>query len=353
MGARSQGKVKEHLSIVKARYMQQPWWLCALLTPALLAAPGNASRVGALGESVPGTAQPTVRSSNVSFSARVPDADRLDSASARSFRLYDEPDQIIVIITIDHRSPEVATADSRIFAAALQVSIKGSDQRLIPIDTDGTFRRLLTAADRVPLGANEALQIASGRRIEWELRLQRADGQRFGAGRHTIDLSLAGPFAVLRLPDGSAPRSVSPATSLTVTLGAPTDLRERANSHYLTAQKASKERRFSDAAAGAQRALDADPYNARALVLLGFSLMQMDRCPAAAAALEKVLQLHLRARSAVPGALAQAYICAGDEANARRVLGLWGMPAPRVDAEIARLRQVVERRGAQRVKPGV
>ena len=66
-------------------------------------------------------------------------------------------------------------------------------------------------------------------------------------------------------------------------------------------------------------------------------------------ALEKVLQRErIGGRAVIPDVLAQAYVCSGDEKNARRVLRLQGIPKARLDAEIAHLRELVSRRRTQK-----
>ena len=307
--------------------------LCAFLTSALMAGP----------------AQPTFRSANLGFSARVAHGYRLENV--RTFRLYEEPRHIVLIVTIGHNALEPATADPRAFARELRVAIRDGDDRPVPTETEGTFWRFIASAPvdraRVRLGATEPLQLAIGRTIDWELRLQRADGQRFAAGPHTIDLSLAGPFSTLRLPDGSTPRSSSSEMALTIHLGSPANDHERGSMHALAAEEAMQERRYADAAAEAQRAIDADPSSAGPYTVLGGAFLQLNRCREAAAALEKVLPIGLAGYTGIPQLLAHAYVCAGDEKNARRVLRLAGFSGAGLDREIAQMRKAVARRRGQ------
>lgn len=314
-------------------------WLCALLASSLMAGTGHPFRAIAAQINIAGAAQQVFRSSNLSFSARVAHSDPLQNA--REYRFYEEPVQLDIILTIGHHTEDVATADRELFARQLRVAMKDDNNRPIAIETAGTFWRLLLGLTRVELGPAEPLQIALGRAIEWDIRLRRADGQHFSTGRYTIDLSLAGPFATLRLDDGSAPRSLSSETALTIHLGPPTSARERGRMHALAAQEAMQGRRYAEAAAAARRAIDADPSNASAYAALGGAALQLDQCREAAAALEKWLTYPVGRDRAAP-TLAQAYVCAGDEENARRVLRLQGISEDRFDAELGRLRQLVE-----------
>ena len=291
--------------------------------------------------------QPTFRTSNIWLSARVAHGDALEHA--RSYRLYNEPLEIVVILTIAHKSLEPATADQQVFAKLLRSAMKDDDDKPIATETDGTFWRS-TERGRVQLGPHEPLRIVSGHGIEWELRFRRADGQRFATGRHVVDLSLVGPLRTLRLGDGSTPGARSSETSLAIHLGHPRSAGERSRMHELAAHEAVRERRFEDAAAAAQKAIDANPSNTNAYLVLGGASLQLNKCREAAVALEKVLQrARIGGRAVLPyELLAQAYVCSGDEKNARRVLRLQGIPKARLDAEIAHLRELVSRRRTQK-----
>jgi tetratricopeptide (TPR) repeat protein len=326
-------------------HMQRLRWVWALLTPALMAGFGNTSSSSAAQANSGGKAQPA-ESSNLWFSARVAHSDRLENAF--SYRFYDEPRQLVIILNIGHEGLQSAQADQRDFARQLRVVMKDAENRPVALETEGTFWRFADAG-RVQIHAGEPLHVVSGRGIEWELRLQRADGQRFATGPHAIELSLAGPFTALRLADGSMPRSRQSSDAvLTIRLGSPTNARERSSMHELAAQEAIQERRYADAAAAAQRAIDADPSNGHAYTVLGGAFLHLNRCPEAAAALEKVLQFGLTGRTAIPELLAQAYVCAGDEKNAKRVLRLRGIPEAQLDAEIARRARLQEAVGGGR-----
>jgi len=289
--------------------------------------------------------QPTFRTSNIWLSARVAHANALERA--RSYRLYNEPREIVVILTIGHDSLEPATADQQVFAKHVRSAITDDDDKPIAIETDATFWRLAERG-RVQLDPNEPLRVVSGHDIEWQLRFRRADGQRFATGRHVVDLSLVGPLRTLRLGDGSTPGARPSETSLAIHLGPPRNAVERSSMHELAAQEAMQERRFEDAAAAAQEAIDANPSNVGAYTVLGGASLQLNKCHEAAVALEKVLQRALVGRTAIPDLLLQAYVCSGDENNARRMLRLRGIPEARLDAEVARLRELVSRRRAQK-----
>jgi len=281
--------------------------------------------------------------------AREAQSDQLEKG--RSYRLYEEPQQLVIILTVRHDSFEPATADQQAFTRQLLVAVRDNDDAPVAVETAGTFWRPLAVDQlaRVQLDESEPLQIAPRRSIEWELRLERADGQRFATGLHTIDFSLAGPFRALRLPDGSRLGSSNSETVLTIRLGPPTNARERGRMYSLAAQEAMEERRYADAAAAAQRALDADPsgLGLGPYVVLGIASLHLDRCAEAAAALEKVFQMALTGRTAIPELLAQAYVCLGDVPNAIRILGLRDIPKAQLDAEIARRRQIVASRRRQ------
>jgi lipopolysaccharide biosynthesis regulator YciM len=118
--------------------------------------------------------------------------------------------------------------------------------------------------------------------------------------------------------------------------------------HAVAAQEAMRERRFEDAAAAAQRAIDANPSNAGAYTVLGGASLQLNKCREAVRALERVLEVALIGHSAIPELLAQAYVCAGDTANAKRLLRRRGFPEARLDAEIAHLQELASRRRAQK-----
>jgi hypothetical protein len=315
--------------------------LCAFLAPALIAGPDSPFNSAAV------QVQPSVRPSNVWVMAREAQSDQLEKG--RSYRLYEEPQQLVIILTVRHDSLEPATADQQAFTRQLLVAVRDNDDAPVAVETAGTFWRphAVDQPARVQLDESEPLQIAPRRSIEWELRLERADGQRFATGLHTIDFSLGGPFRALRLPDGSRLGSSNSETVLTIRLGPPTNARERGNMHALAAQKAMQERRYADAAAAAERARDADPSGFGAYAVLGGAYLQLDRCAEAVAALEKVVEIARTGRTAIPEWLAQAYVCVGDVPNAIRVLGLRDIPKAQLDAEIARRRQLIEGRRRQ------
>ena len=322
------------------------WCVIACLAPPLMAGTDTTSGAVAARSSFASPAQqPTFRSSKVGFSARVAHSDQLETA--RSYRLYDEPLQIVLILTIFYDSLEPATADQRAFARQMRVAIRTEGGAPQPVTTDGTFWRYGDGG-RLALDAGEPLRVVSGRGIEWELRLRRADGLRFTTGRHTIDLSLSGSFTTLRLADSSLPGARLSETLLTIQLGPPANADELGKMHALAALEAMLERRFEDAAAAAQKAIDANPPNAGAYTVLGGAFLQLNKCHEAAVALEKVLQRALIGHTSIPNLLAQAYVCSGDENNARRVLRLRGIPEARLDAEIAHLRELVSRRRTQK-----
>jgi tetratricopeptide (TPR) repeat protein len=310
--------------------------LCAFLAPALVTGPNGLLNSAAV------QAQP---SAYLWFGARVAHSDRLENAF--SYRLYDQPFEPAIVLNIGHVGFQSPKADQQDFARGLRVAMKDEEDKPVALETDGTFWRFADWG-RVQLQIGEPLDVVSGRGIEWELRLHRADGQRFATGRHTIDLSLAGPFAAMRLADGSTPRiRYSSEAVLTIRLGPPTTARERSRMHELAAQEAMQERRYADAAAAAERARDADPSGFGAYAVLGGVYLQLDRCPEAVAALEKVVEIARTGRTAIPEMLAQAYVCVGDVPNAIRVLGLRDIPKAQLDAEIARRRQIVESRRRQ------
>lgn len=324
------------------------WCVTACLATLLMAGPDTTSGpVAAPGSIAASAQQPTFRTSNISFSARVAHGDALENF--RSYRLYNEPQQIVIILTIGHASLEPAIADQQTFAKQFRSAMKDDDDKPIAIETEGTFWQFAETG-RVQLDPTEPLRVVSGRAIEWELRFRRADGQRFATGRHVVDLSLVGPLRTLRLGDGSTPGARPSETSLAIHLGPPRNEVERSRMHELAAQEAMRERRFEDAAAAAHKAIDANPSNAGAYIVLGGASLQLNKCREAAVALERVLQrARIGGRSAIPyELLAQAYVCSGDEKNARRVLRLQGIPGARLDAEIAHLRELVSRRRAQK-----
>jgi hypothetical protein len=255
-----------------------------------------------------------------------------------SYRIYEEPEELRIILNLGHDGVQPASADQRTFAERLRVAVIDDRDESVDVEIEGTFW-WTAIRPRTQLDPGEPIVLASPSSIDWKLQVRRADGQRFRAGRHAIIVSTAESFATLRLADGSRTGAAVSERRLTIETGLPTNLRERSQMHWVAAERAYEQGRFADVVAAARQAFDAHPHSGGSYIL-GMSFLRLGKCREAAAALEGLLQVGLIARSSIPEFLAYAYVCANDESNARRVLRRRGFAAAQLDAEIARFRQL-------------
>lgn len=261
----------------------------------------------------------------------------------RSYRLWQVDDHISMSFALSNDSADELTIDTDAIFKAIRVTVQSDtpiaivtewENRITRSGNDGTF----------PLDRSLVLAAHTGFAVSASLR--REDGEAFAAQTYAIAVSLRDARTAMRGPTGGTWQgALLPETVINLEIAAPRDPRETAFRYRAQGSQALAKRRYGDALAAFSSALAADPENLEATAGLGHAYLLLNRYRDAITVYERILPRVVTAQhNAIPQMLAFSYVLSNDEPNARRVLGLAGLPAAAIDREMERLRVAARRR---------
>ena len=170
----------------------------------------------------------------------------------------------------------------------------------------------------------------------WPIAIGRADGELFTAGRYVFTLGTVNARAAVRTSDGEPWNGLIPERlgQLVFVVAPPTSAAERARMHEIAADGANVRGDASEALAAYHRQLDVDPTNLRAKEMIGHMNLRLGRYREAIVWFEQVVVAGRSGQTTLLRILASAYVGAGDEASAIRVLRTAGISQANIRAEI-------------------
>ena len=180
--------------------------------------------------------------------------------------------------------------------------------------------------------------------------MRRSDSLSFGSGRYRLTWSSADLATAIHGADGGRWNGRAPdkTSSVGLLIQPPQSVLEAARMSTTEADDAVLRGDHQQALAAYQRALSADPSDSRTKTMMAFMYLRLNRYQEAIRPLEDVLAGAVGEKN-LSFVLALAYVGAGDEGNAVRVLR-WtaGLPEDRVRTEVETLGREVRRRGPRR-----
>jgi len=282
------------------------------------------------------------RTGAVIWSARIADADLL--TEARSFRVYETPDELQLILGLSNDTSTSFVLTQEAVEQAVSIVLVSSETE-IPATFTWSLRRI--GLSLPPTSPSESIDIPSGSGATWNVSVRRQDSRAFVANRYSLLLTYH-PIAATSASDPTqkvTPRLGFSKTSVFAVTGPAITDSERAAAHRYSGQKALLSGDNVAAIRAYQESLKLEAENLVALSGLGWALLQSGRFAEAV----DVLELRLKksdgalGRSLLPSHLATAYVGAGNELRARDVLQKAGYTSDAVEIEIARLREVVDK----------
>lgn len=263
-------------------------------------------------------------------------------------RVFARPEAFPVQVVVSNGTNRNILLDPRLARQALSPSLAWAGSSL---NTDVAWQDgvLVAGEPEARTLGDEAVPLAPGMSARLTVTLTRRDGEPLDEGDYTVRVTTT-TFrrAILRedgapfdgrvlVPDGVRTKSV--------TVALPRSAREQAEAHLVEASDAFARKDNDRLLAAYRAAAQAAPSLRSELdALIGVTYMGMRRYREAAESFERAFAN----TGLVPGDvivdLAHAYLGAGDEANARRVLRQVGYSDDRVNTEITKLRGVLGQR---------
>jgi tetratricopeptide (TPR) repeat protein len=268
-------------------------------------------------------------------------------------RLYFEPDKLQIDVSVVNPSDLDIVIDQERLQRAFAVAA-ASESESIPIVATWSEDGLLVRSrseNRVPVARHEPLVVEGHGGVYWTLTLKRSDGLPFGSGRYRLAWGSIELAAAIRSADGSVWNGRAPdkAGSIGLLIQLPQNPMDEARMNTMEADAAVARGDYQAALVAYQRALNADPADTRTKTMLAFMYLRMDRYRDAIRPLEELLFGAVGERN-LSSVLAFAYVGAGDEGNAVRVLrSTAGLTEDGVKAELEGFRrEVAQRRSGPR-----
>ena len=240
------------------------------------------------------------------------------------------------------------TSDDAVFAhqglisSGIRLSVQ-SDV-VIPTEVEWDQWAQMSGEPRAPAVLGQPILLDSKKSVAWTLRVRRADGAVFAAGKYKISLaiSLAGAFRML---DGRSGRDPAPReTDLTIVVQPPTSQRETALMHRTKGSRLLETGDTASALESFVRAVVADPGDDSNRAAVGAAYIGLNRYLEAIQVFQDLWPRYRGPRDMVPRFLALAYVGVGNDQRASEVLREAGVPQSRVVSEIAELRKRVRDR---------
>lgn len=247
-------------------------------------------------------------------------AERMGS-QPRTYRLYDTPDSIRLLLTIVNESPAAIEFDHAALRREFRLTLSGRAGLYATWAPD-----MASSTGRVALNLDREVRISAGDAASWEIDVRRNDGASFRAGKHVITATMNNALRDLRSAKGRPVHTASAGdTSLTLHVGPPSGPRERADELRSRAERI--QRTNPKEAIGLLHAAQAfDPADLGILLALGQAYVAVHRYKESLPFFERALAMQTNAhRSSIPYSLAFVYVALGNEAEARRVLRAGGV----------------------------
>lgn len=265
-------------------------------------------------------------------------AERMGS-HADTYRLYDSPRSIRLLLTIVNESPTAIEFDHATLRREFRLAFNGRAGLYATWAPD-----MASSMGRVALNLDREVRIGAGDAASWEIVVRRSDGESFSAGTHVFTATMNNALRSLRSTDG---RPVHTAwvreTSLTLHAGPPSGPRERADELRSRAERI-KITNPKEAIRLLHEAQAFDPANSRILLALGQAYVDIERYKESLPFFERALAMQANARqSSIPYSLAFVYVALGNEAEARRVLRAGGVSNEGVDRSLVNYRRKLGR----------
>jgi tetratricopeptide (TPR) repeat protein len=258
----------------------------------------------------------------------------------RTYRLYDSPASIRLLLTIVNESTTAIEFDHATLRREFRLVLDGRVGLYATWAPD-----MASSTGRVALNLDREVRLGAGNAAGWAIDVRRSDGKPFGAGVHVITATMNNAFDSLRSPEGHPLHTASARdTSLTLHLGAPSGPRERADDFRSRAERI-KTTNPGEAIRLLHAAQAFDPANLRILLALGQAYVAVERYKESLPFFERALAMQTNThRSSIPYSLAFVYVALGNEAEARRVLRAGGVSDEGVERSLMNYRRKLGQR---------
>jgi hypothetical protein len=202
-----------------------------------------------------------------------------------------------------------------------------------------------------PIGPDESVVVAPRNSVTWMVVVARVDGQPFSAGEYLMSLGTVNTRSAVQRDDGGPWTGRLPERAeggeLAIHIRPPSSNAERARMHGIAGAIADAQGALEEALEEYSRLFELDPTNGRTRELLGYANMKLGRYREAISHFEQLFAGRTE-DPVLSQVLAQAYVNAGDEGNALRVLRMSGRPENRISAEMILLRRYARESMASR-----
>ena len=286
----------------------------------------------------------------LSITVAVPLSDRV-AVTEDARRLYVESDELHLDVSVVNPSDSRITIDQEQLQRAFRVALTAGGTS-IPVVATWSDDALVIAPDsdtRDSVSRPDPLNVEGHGGAYWTVTV-RSDGLSFGPGRYRLTWSSADLAAAIHGADGGRWNGRAPdkTSSVGLLIQPPQSVLEAGRMSTTEADAAVLRGDHQQALAAYQRALSADPSDSRTKTMMAFMYLRLNRYQEAIRPLEDVLAGAVGEKN-LSFVLALAYVGAGDEGNAVRVLR-WtaGLPEDRLRTEVETLGREVRRRGPRR-----
>ena len=287
----------------------------------------------------------------LSITVAVPMSDRV-GVTEDARRLYVESDELHLDVSVVNQSDSRITIDQEQLQRAFRVTLTTGGTS-IPVVATWSDDALVIAPDsdtRDSVSRPDPLNVEGHGGAYWTVTVRRSDSLSFGSGRYRLTWSSADLAAAIHGAEGGQWNGRAPdkTSSVGLLIQPPQSVLEAARMSTTEADDAVLRGHHQHALAAYQRALSADPSDSRTKTMMAFMYLRLNRYQEAIRPLEDVLAGAVGEKN-LSFVLALAYVGAGDEGNAVRVLR-WtaGLPEDRVRTEVETLGREVRRRGPRR-----
>jgi tetratricopeptide (TPR) repeat protein len=276
------------------------------------------------------------------WNVAVADAEPLAAPETNAYRLFQETSELVLDVSLfnDSRLPIIIPTGK--FVDGARVRITSTSE--IPVEARWESEvRHSRESYATPLGIDEEIRVEPSAGLQWKLVVRPlSDG--FKRGKYRLDISMANAFASISGPE-SAPWKghILPNFRLHLDIGSPSTAAETATMYNARGKAALQGNQVDEAIDWFTRATKASPADVESWAGLGHAYLAKNRYREAISAYESVIGIPGN-RAQIHQLLALAYVGAGDEGNAVRVLRVTGKPETSIAPEIERLRGVVRRR---------
>jgi tetratricopeptide (TPR) repeat protein len=276
----------------------------------------------------------------------MPDTDEFFAANMTGHRSYVELDALVFTILTTNQSTAPLVVDQVKLREAYTALVRG--QEAIPVRVRWSDEiQTYDSNDPVPTSELEQILIEPRNFVRWTLMLERVDGQPFTWGEYVVFLNVGNLRPAVKTLDGGTWGGRLPTAGIyerIVSVKAPRSPAETARLHGIAAGRAFERGDYEAQLQSMLLAAAADPSLTDNLALV---YLATGRYKEAISGFERIAARRGLTDPAVHRLLAQAYLGVGDEANARRVLSMAGLPSSAQTAELESARQRVRERAKE------